>query len=279
MSHPSDPESLVFRKIDHIRTADAAMHQIEELVLGGVLRPGDRLPAERDLAAEMDVSRPVLRDALKTLEQQGLLTSRQGGGTFVADIIGPVFSEPVVALIERHPKAISDYLEFRLDMESLAASHAAERATAADHEILRDLIDRMTAAFASDDLQLEAELDIEFHQAVSEAAHNVILLHSMRSCYRLLQNGVFFNRERLYSHPDAREHLLDQHRHIADRIIAGDAAGASAAAAAHIRFVRQAIEAGEEHAARSQIADIRLQRHNQTPSQASPARRKTLTSS
>ena len=70
-------------------SADAVVQQIEELILNGVLRPGDRLPPERELASEIDISRPVLREALKLLEERGLLTSRQGGGTFVADAKEP----------------------------------------------------------------------------------------------------------------------------------------------------------------------------------------------
>ena len=137
----------MFRKAPSLRTANAVIQQIEELILNGVLRPGDRLPPERELATEIDVSRPVLREALKLLEDRGLLTSRQGGGTFVADVIGPIFSDPIVALIERHPGATADYLEFRGDIEGIAAAHAAERATESDRKILSDIGAQIEAAY------------------------------------------------------------------------------------------------------------------------------------
>ncbi|TYK94049.1 FadR family transcriptional regulator, partial [Streptococcus pyogenes] len=79
--------SDIFSRIDHSRTADEVVGQIEALILEGVLRPGDRLPGERDLARQFEVSRPILRDALKALEMRGLLTTRHGGGTHVADVI------------------------------------------------------------------------------------------------------------------------------------------------------------------------------------------------
>ncbi|WP_417666550.1 FadR/GntR family transcriptional regulator [Roseibium sp.] len=259
----------VFRKIDQVRTAESVIQQVEELILSGLLRPGDQLPPERDLALKTEVSRPVLREALKTLEMRGLLISRRGGGTYVADVIGPVFSEAVIALIERHPHATADYLEFRKDIEALAAGHAAERATPADHDILRDLVERMQKAYDAENLQLEAELDIEFHQAVGEAAHNIILMHSLRSCYRLLENGVFLNRDRLYDHPTARTRVLEQHKLIAERIIAGDAKGAREASAAHIEYVREAMEEADNRAARGALADIRLQRRTQSAKTAS----------
>ena len=78
----------LFRKIDHGSTADEAVRQIEFLLLDGVLSSGDRLPSERELADQLSISRPVLRDALKELESRGLVESRHGGGTFVADLIG-----------------------------------------------------------------------------------------------------------------------------------------------------------------------------------------------
>lgn len=69
----------VFSRIQASRTADDVVHQIESLILEGVLRGGDRLPGERELARQFDISRPILRDALKRLETAGLLTSRHGG--------------------------------------------------------------------------------------------------------------------------------------------------------------------------------------------------------
>ena len=78
----------MFRKIVHDRTADTVVSQIEDLVLDGVLRPGDRLPAERELSVELDVSRPILRAALKDLESRHLVASRPGEGTYIAEILG-----------------------------------------------------------------------------------------------------------------------------------------------------------------------------------------------
>ncbi len=263
----------MFHKINHTRTADAACRQIEELILQGVLCPGDRLPAERDLAVEMDVSRPVLREALKVLEERGLLSSRQGGGTYVADVIGPVFTDPVLALIERHPSATSDYLEFRKDMEAIAAGHAADRASATDHQTLMEIVARMDAAHEADDLQLEAELDVEFHQAISEAAHNVILLHSLRSCYRLLANGVFFSRQQLYDHPTARSALLEQHKEIAHSIVSGDTARAREASRKHIDFVRAALTETSAIQTRDDLAGLRRQQRQSATQAASPKAR------
>lgn len=249
----------VFSSIEHGRTSNAVAQQIENLILEGVLRDGDQLPAERELAMTMNVSRPVLREALKSLEARGLLVARQGGGNYVADVVGEVFSTPMRELIATHPKATADYLEYRHEIEAVTAEMAARRATQADRQMLGDIISRMEAAHAAADFEAEAEIDVEFHNAVGECAHNFILLHSLRSCYRLLSDGVFHSRARIYHLPDARETLLMQHRTIVTTICDGDPAAARAAAMAHIDFIIQASSQAERVDEWKRIAELRLQ--------------------
>ena len=249
---------MIFRLVAHNRTADAVVGQIEDLILDGVLRPGDRLPGERELCKALDVSRPILREAIQALEQRGLLATRHGGGTFVADVIGEVFREPVVELIRSRPKAQADYLEFRRDMDAVAAGLAAERATDADRALISRIMAALETAHAEQDPEREAGLDVEFHMAISEAAHNVVLLQTLRACYRLLADGVFYNRGLLYSHAGSRDRLFAQHGAIHDAIMAGDAAAARAAAAAHLEYVAGAVAARQRDGERSEIAERRL---------------------
>ena len=184
------------------------------------------------------MSRPILRSAIKDLEARDLLVTRHGGGTFIADVIGDVFSETMLELIADHPKATDDYLEYRRDVEAIAARYAALRATEDDKAILTEIMQRMEAAHTKSDTTEEAAIDIEFHLAVSECAHNVILMHTLRSCYRLLSNGAFFSRSLVYGFPGARTKLLQQHNAIYHAIMDGDADLAAKAAAAHMEFVQ-----------------------------------------
>lgn len=248
----------MFQPVDHQKTADAAVEQIEDLILKGVLQSGDRLPPERTLAERMKVSRPVLRDALKQLEERQLIEARQGGGTFVCDLIGPIFSEAIVQLIARHPSAISDYFEFRRGIESQAAAQAALRAAPSDISRLDEIIERMQSAHDAEDLAAETRLDVDFHHAVGEAAHNVVMLHTLRSCYRLLENGVFYNRGRLYHHPTARIELLQQHKSIAEAIRRRDPDGAQRASQDHIDYVRGTLADAQAMDRREQLAGLRI---------------------
>jgi GntR family transcriptional repressor for pyruvate dehydrogenase complex len=248
----------IFTRIAHSRTADEVVLQVESLILEGVLRVGDRLPGERDLATQLEVSRPILRNALQSLEERGLLTTRHGGGTYVADIVGQVFTPPMVELIAAHPKATADYLEYRRDIEGMAADYAARRATAEDRALLDSIMRRMEAANTGDDFDAEAQIDVEFHNAIGECAHNIILLHTLRSCYRLLADGVFFSRSLIYTVPGTREKLLAQHKAIHQAVVAGDPAGARAAAEAHIDFVSSAVAVAERTGEWRRVSRLRL---------------------
>lgn len=254
----SQDETRLFSGISHSRTADEVVQQIELLILDGVLRDGDRLPGERDLAQSLDVSRPILREALKELEARGLLTSHHGGGTFVADIIGQVFSKPITDLISRHARATRDYLEYRRELEGLTAELAARRASETDKALLARIIEDMRRAHQSGLPEDELAADVEFHNAVGEAAHNIVLLHTMRACYRLLSEGIFFNRKAVFSLPDAREQLLAQHVAIHDAIIAGDTIAAKQAAQAHIDFVMRAVDESVRADEWGRVSKLRL---------------------
>jgi len=249
----------IFARIEHSRTADEVVHQIEVLVLEGILRVGDRLPGERELAKQFNVSRPILREALKVLESRGLLNTQHGGGTFVADVIGQVFTRPVMELIGRHQKATLDYLEYRREVEGITVEFATRRATEADKALLTRIIGAMKAAHTKDDFEEEATIDVEFHSAIGECAHNIILLHTLRSCYRLLAEGVFYNRAMVYNLPGAREKLLEQHVAIYDAVMAGNPDAGRRAAQAHIDFVARAMMDAERSGDWERVSRLRLQ--------------------
>ena len=116
---------MPFRPVTPEKLSTAVVRQIELLILRGVLRPGERLPAERELAERLGVSRPSLRDAVSSLQEAGLLASKPSAGIYVADVLGSAFAPALTQLFARHDEAVFDYLSFRRDMEGLAAARAA----------------------------------------------------------------------------------------------------------------------------------------------------------
>lgn len=247
----------LFRKIDHGSTADEAVRQIEFLLLDGVLSSGDRLPAERELADKLAISRPVLRDALKELESRGLVEIRHGGGTFVADLIGQVFSKPVAELVARHERSARDYLEYRRELEGFAAATAAKRATSADLDRLVAIGDGLKSCYERGDFQAEIDGDIQLHNAIGEAAHNVILIHTLRACYKLLAEGIFFHKRMILDLPGSRENILQQHLDIIAAILAGDAGAARRASEIHIDYVAASVDEARRANERALVSGLR----------------------
>jgi len=223
--------------MDSPRVSDLVVEKIQRLILEGALKPGQRLPAERKFAEQMGVSRPSLREALQKLSARGMLVSRRGGGTIVTERLNPSLEDPLLELISSSPDSHADVLELRHAIESLAAYYAAERRTDADIRNLRETYKRLIVSHQSKDALLEAKADADFHLAIAEASHNVVLVHVMRSLFSLLRKSIRYNLESLYTQPDRFEHVRDQHYHLMTAIIHGDQKAARSASDKHIDFV------------------------------------------
>ena len=222
------------------RIAEAIADHLEKLILEGVLRPGEKLLAERELAVRLEVSRPSLREALDMLAGRGLVVTNRSG-TQVAQFLAPLM-KPLAVLMQDKPQVTADYFEFRRIQDINAARLAAQRATDADRQAIRSCVEQMVKAHALDDPAREGGADADLHMLIYEAAHNVVLLHVMRALAELLRNNIFYSREQLYLRAGVRDQLLQQHTAIAEAIVAGNVEDAEAAAAGHIRFTFDTVE-------------------------------------
>ena len=231
---------MPFLRVTPEKLSQSVVRQIEQLILRGILRPGERLPSERDLAEKLGVSRPSLRDAISDLADRGLLASRAGSGVFVAEVLGSAFSPALIDLFSTHEEAVFDYIAFRRDMEGMAAERAARLGSETDLRVIDTIFRKMEAAHQKRDPTDEAQLDAEFHMAIIEASHNVIMLHMLRSMFDLLRQGVFYSRQVMFKNRMTRDQLLDQHRAMNTAVQARDPVAARAAVEAHLSFVEQA---------------------------------------
>lgn len=238
-------------------TSTAAEHLVVRLrryIEQQKLEPGMKLPAERQLAAELGVSRSSLREALQQLISSGLLISRRGGGTWLRQQLAPWAEQrivaPVRALLQDDPDYRYDILEARHAIEASTAWYAAQRATEADKERLRLAFDATLKLKESDDPDLAPQADVRFHLAIAEASHNVVLLQTMRGFFALLQSSVLQSRQRMYSQPPIFARLTEQHQRLLDAILAGEAEAARRAAMDHLGFVHATLKSLHEDEAR-----------------------------
>lgn len=215
------------------KLADAIADHIRQLILEGVLQPGERLQSERDLSAKLDVSRPSLRDALDKLIAERLLSVNAQGVAFVNPDLGKSIRDPLVRLMDT-PEARFDCLELRSVIEAAAAGLAAERASELDREAIAYCFKEMLTAHERQDVDEIARTDAEFHFAIYEASHNLTLLHFMRSMETILRSNVYLNRKNLYEHRRERDSQMREHQAIYDAIMNRDALAARTAAGEHM---------------------------------------------
>lgn len=253
---------MPFQKVQPEKLSSSVVRQIELLILRGILRPGERLPSERELADRLGVSRPSLRDAISELQDRDLLTSKANAGIFVADVLGSAFSESLVRLFATHDDAVFDYITFRRDLEGMAAERAANYGTDTDLKVIQSVFDKMEAAHRKRNPEEEAQLDVEFHLAIIDASHNIVMLHMMRSMLQLLREGVFYNRSIMFKQRLNRVTLLDQHRAINTALQNRDAKASREAIKSHLSFVETALRNHKSEQKNEEIARQRYEHHN-----------------
>ncbi|MDE1181656.1 FadR/GntR family transcriptional regulator [Paraburkholderia sp.] len=224
------------------RLSDVVSDQIKKLISDGTLMPGDRLPAERDLATRLQVSRPSLREALIRLEADGYIETSGRGGFTVVDVTAPIISKPLAELLIQNPRTSADILELRQGLESISTAYAAERATESDLLKIRAAFEELKGCAESEDRTNLAELDAAFHLAIADATHNIALAHVMHGIHTLIREGMR-QYHRLIDYDDAMERqLMLQHQEIFDAVVTRDATKARKAAERHLRYVRQLYE-------------------------------------
>ena len=185
----NERDDSIYKTIDADRrgtTFDEVVSQLQEMIHRGELRPGDRLPPERDLAKLLGVSRPTLRAGISSLAAVGILQSRQGAGTFVVGADGPptLDSNPLRLMAALHGFGPSEMFEARRSLEMAVAGLAAERATG-DH--MASMSEELTGMFASlDEPEQFLVHDMRFHQMVAAASGNRILTALMNMVATIL---------------------------------------------------------------------------------------------
>ncbi|WP_203433426.1 FadR/GntR family transcriptional regulator [Jiangella asiatica] len=209
--------------------------QIEHLLDSGELKPGDRLPTERDLAQLVGASRPSVREAVRILQAQGRLDVKHGLGVFVTE---PPQAPDLGAALNHPELDIDELFSMREVLEVPAASWAAERITEAEVESLRGILDDLDAAFDADpaDFQQLARLDAAFHLTIADIADNRFLRQTSHVLHDILISGM----KTTLLIPGRREKSRAQHERILDALAGNDPAAAGRAARSHIRSAHRA---------------------------------------
>jgi GntR family transcriptional repressor for pyruvate dehydrogenase complex len=210
------------------------VEQIEQSIRTGQLKPGDQLPAERDLAERFGVSRTAVREAVKALCEKGLVEALPGRGTFVIDATSQVIKQSLDLLINiSTPEGLAHLEDVREIFEPEIAARAAIRAEPKQLAAMREAIEAMDRSLDDADAYIEADLD--FHLALAEAAQNPLVLTLIDSIVGLLRA----QRTRVFHAADGPARGQHHHRRLLHAVERHDPEAARTAMQAHLEQVRE----------------------------------------
>jgi len=213
--------TIVLEPIRPKKISEEIVSQVKQLISKGELKPGDRIPSERDLATMLGVSRPSVREAIMVLEAMGFVESRQGGGTYVKALTEASIMNPLAKLVEkRDPELLRSLAEVRMGLESWSAYLAAQRATDSDIAEMRRLYKIMEKQAAKGGWS--PDVDAEFHYAITSASHNSLQMHVLDSIHSLFHATIQVALMEFYQQEGHVQLLLTHHHDIMEAIAAHD---------------------------------------------------------
>lgn len=211
--------------------------QIHELVVRGELKPGDRLPSERDLVERLKVSRASIREALSALELMGLLEVRSGEGTFVRKLRSESVVAPLAWMLTMEKGTVLELLEVRKILEVQAVGMAAERAEKEDLIELASALEELHSDLSSP--TSDGSSDHRFHYAITRATKNKILIRLMDTISDLNKYMLKTSRSRLYEGKYTPALLFQEHKMIYEAIVGQDVLKARELMMAHLSGVEE----------------------------------------
>lgn len=226
--------NVLLRPIKPKRLSDQIFEQLRDSIYRGQLKPGEKLPPERELAAAFNVSRPSLRAAMDKLTHIGLIEQRQGQGTFVRSLQSRYEQNPLRKVMEGEEVSLVDLLEVRLGLEVQSVAMAATRATDKDISAMEMCVQDMLSRV--DEGEVGSEEDVAFHMAIAYATKNSAQIYLMRNFYELLFHAI--NESRFYlSEAGNLSRMGQQHSEILQCIKGRDPESAQEKMKDHINYV------------------------------------------
>ena len=224
---------LTYKTVRTSRLYEQIVQQVEESILSGQLKPGDQLPAERELAVRFGVSRTAVREAVKCLREKGLVEAYTGRGTFVTNGTSQAMRQSLDLMVRVNQAEGSSHLaELRLLLEPGIAALATGRIEAQLLATMHEAVEAMDRGLSDPEAYIEADLD--FHLALAEAADNPMVLSLLDSIVGLLRE----QRSKIFEVDGGPERGQYHHKRILAAIERGDAEAAREAMRAHLMQVR-----------------------------------------
>ena len=237
----------MLKAIKKTRLYEEVVGQLHQLIDDGKLKAGDRLPSERELAETFRVSRSSVREAIKTLENEGMVITRPGSGSFITAVNVEAIIPQLASLLSRGKDVLVDLFEMRCLVEPSIAALAAERATPADILRLKQICGEQEQQISRDTSAVDS--DAAFHLTIGQATHNAALQRLVASIVEILKPI----REKSLQTPGRAHKSLASHREILVAIERHDPELARQAMQRHIQAVEQNVLAPTPQTRRQRV--------------------------
>lgn len=238
----------IFRPIRTRRAFEAVCDQIRNQLARGELRPGDRLPGERELAEQFDISRSGVREALRSLEAAGVVEARTGvhGGFFIHSGNPEGFTQTVQDMVSLGKLSIANVTEARIELTNIAIRLACARASEEELDKIEADIDYHTDLFHHGVGSRNTKSVVEFYRLIARATHNEVIVMIVDSLSEIIRTML------ARVDPKPRKDLMQVRRKVLALMRARDAQGACDVMAAHLQHVNDYLESESKKAARRQ---------------------------
>jgi len=231
-----------FTPVKSKRLFEEIAEQIQQLITGGELKPGDKLLSERELADRLQVSRVSVREAIRSLEMLGFIEIRHGEGTFIRDTNADEVIRPLAVFLAMERNSLLDMFEVRRIFETATSALAAERATDDEVDHIGMLLEKMKDKIRQGDSEGGEAYDAAYHYAVAEATHNSLLIKLLRTVHEEWSKAVSAGSQQLLGDSEENaQRIINQHTRVYEAIKAHDPDTASQAMLEHVTFAEREI--------------------------------------
>ncbi|AKL97182.1 transcriptional regulator GntR family [Clostridium aceticum] len=224
----------MFKPIKNTKVYEHIIEQIQNMIVDGTLKQGDKLPSERDLAESLKVSRASVREALRALEIIGITEVRQGEGNFIKTSFDNCLFEPLSVVFMLNKGKPEDILELRSILEIETVALAAARIT---EEELKELEELLVQLQDTENEEINVLLDKKFHYKIAQASKNFLIVNVLNVISSLMDTFIKEARGKILNNKDNADILMQQHEEIYLSIKHRNPKAASLAMSKHLQLI------------------------------------------
>lgn len=218
------------------KISDRITEHIQTQMAEGILNAGDKLPSERKLAGQFNVSRASIREAISLMEAKGMVKIRHGASTIILDVFKPKFIDPLQDLVKTNQALTSDVIAVRHLLEVEATILAAKYANKTTLQAIKKALDHLLTC-NKQDAEIQVKADLDFHLAIADASQNIVLAKTLRSMGNLVEHEMLKTVGIAMQKSEGQTKLNQQHQNIYQAIKTGNTQQAETAARTHLQFV------------------------------------------